>query len=230
MSKPAWGRVFAGLREAAAVPWSSYVEHAFVHGLATGRLPQASFRRYLMQDYVFLIHFARAWSLAVVKSGSPDEMRLAAATVHALLDEEMDLHVRTCAGWGIDEAALRATPEASANLAYTRYVLDAGVSGDLLDLLVALAPCVFGYGEIGARLQAAPVPDNPYQEWIDTYGGDDYQQACERVGRLLDMVADRRLGPQPQASPRWPALVGTFETACRLEADFWAIGLATGGP
>ncbi len=223
-----WGRVFPALREAAGDAWTAYVDHPFVRGLGDGTLPAQAFRRYLTQDYVFLVHFARAWAMAVVKADSPDEMRLAASTVHALLDEEMALHVRTCAGWGIDEAALHTTPEAPANLAYTRFVIDAGVSGDLLDLLVALAPCVFGYGEIGRRLAAAPAAANPYQEWIETYGGDEYQQACERVGRLLDSVASRRVGVELSASPRWSSLRRTFTTACELEAAFWSMGLQGG--
>jgi thiaminase (transcriptional activator TenA) len=70
----------------------------------------------------------------------------------------------------ISQAELEATPEAAENLAYTRYVLEAGYSGDFLDLMAALAPCVLGYGEIGARL-AAEAGETPYRGWIDTYAG-----------------------------------------------------------
>lgn len=227
MSEPvAGGAVFAALRAHAGAEWTAYVDHAFVRALGDGTLPQAAFRRYLVQDYLFLVHFARAWALLVVKGETLSEMRSAAATVHALIDEEMRLHVELCAGWGIDESALQATEEAPANLAYTRYVLDRGLSGDGLDLLVALAPCVFGYGEIGLGLAARQAPGNPYQPWIDTYAGASYQQVCAEVGTLLDGMAANRIGLPPQASPRWPALVRGFATACRLEADFWAMGLA----
>jgi hypothetical protein len=77
-----------------------------------------------------------------------------------------------------------ALPEAEANMAYTRQVLERGLAGDLLDLLVALAPCVVGYGEIGARLMAEHgegLSNNPYREWVETYAGDEYQAA--RPGR-----------------------------------------------
>lgn len=47
-------------------------------------------------------------------------------------------------------------PEARATLAYTRYVLDTGNRGDLLDLHVALAPCLVGYGEIANWLNVQP--------------------------------------------------------------------------
>ena len=217
--------LFAALRAAAAGPWAAYTGHRFVTGLGDGSLPRASFLRYLRQDYLFLVHFARAWALAVVKSDRIDEMRQAAATVHALIDTEMRLHIATCTAEGIPEADLAATGEAAETLAYTRFVIDAGLSGDLLDLLVALSPCVFGYGEIGARLAATAAPETPYRDWIDTYAGADYQGVCRDVATLLETVAARRIGENVQASPRWPTLTRTFHTACDLEASFWEMGL-----
>jgi len=170
-------RLLTDLKSATRDEWQSYTHHRFVEELGAGSLSRGAFLHYLRQDYVFLIHFARAWAMAVVKSGRISEMRIAAATVHALIDEEMKLHIATCAQEGISEKELEATPESSANLAYTRFVMDTGLSGDLLDLLVALAPCVFGYGEIGERLagQVDGRPtNNPYHDWIKTYSGADY--------------------------------------------------------
>ena len=96
-------------------------------------------------------------------------------------------------------------PERAENLAYTRFVLEAGYSGDLLDLLAALAPCVMGYGEIGARLAAEATSDT-YRDWINTYAGADYQGACKAVGELLDQALTRRIGrgfrrPSPLGPP-----------------------------
>ncbi|MFK7963940.1 MAG: thiaminase II [Burkholderiaceae bacterium] len=218
-------RVYPLWREAADSAWTRYTKHAFVEGLATGELPLAAFRHYLIQDYLFLMHFSRAWSLVVVKADTIDEMRHAAATVDALVNQEMQLHVSTCAGFGLSEAQLGQAQEAAANIAYTRYVLDAGYAGDLLDLLAALAPCVFGYGEIGARLKPLSGPDNPYQNWIDTYAASDYQAVCETVGQLIDESIERRLGTSPQSSPRWPRLCDRFRQATELEVNFWQMGL-----
>jgi thiaminase len=82
-----------------------------------------------------------------------------------------------------------ATREASANLAYTRYVLEKGLSGDRLDLRVAIAPCLLGYGEIGVRLANDPNTKregNPYYPWIQNYAKDGFQQAVrEGEGKFL---------------------------------------------
>ncbi|NVO55975.1 thiaminase II [Rhodobacteraceae bacterium B1Z28] len=219
-----YGKAFALMRDAAQGSWRDYSRHAFVEGMKDGTLPHEAFLHYLRQDYVFLIHFSRAWALAVVKSETHEEMLAASRTVNGLISEEMKLHIGICEAEGISQDQLFATPERAENLAYTRYVLEAGYSGDLLDLLAALVPCVMGYGEIGTRL-ASQATSETYQDWINTYAGEDYQGACKAVGELLDSALTRRIGADFQASPRWYRLCRTFRTATELEVNFWQMGL-----
>lgn len=225
MSGAAYGKTFALLREGAGEVWTDYTRHSFVEGLRDGTLPRAAFLHYLIQDYVFLVNFARAWALGVVKAETLAEMKGCASTVDALVNLEMSLHVTTCAAAGISEAALFAAVEAPENLAYTRYVLDCGLQGDFVDLLAALAPCVFGYGEIGLRLNAQTVAANPYQDWITCYASAEYQQGCVEVGAMLDAAVDRRIGATPTLSPRWSQVQARFSKATALEVQFWAMGL-----
>ncbi|MEY8841871.1 TenA family protein [Cribrihabitans sp. XS_ASV171] len=224
MTTPDYGSAFAALRAAAPEAWRDYTRHAFVDGLGDGTLPRAAFLHYLRQDYVFLHHFSRAWALAVVKSETHEEMQAAVGVVNALVTEEMQLHVGICEAAGISRASLFTTPERPENLAYTRFVLEAGYSGDLLDLIVALAPCVMGYGEIGARLREEASSD-AYRDWIETYSGPEYQGVCVATGALLDGALERRLGPDFVASPRWSRLCATFRMATELEVGFWQMGL-----
>ncbi|MEY8116907.1 TenA family protein [Falsihalocynthiibacter sp. BN13B15] len=226
MIAPDYGKSFALWREGAAGAWQDYTRHAFVEGLRDGSLPREAFVQYLIQDYVFLVHFSRAWSLAVVKSETLEEMKVCAATVDALVNHEMSLHVSVCATEGIDEAKLFNATEAVENLAYTRYVLDAGLQGDFLDLMAALAPCVMGYGEIGLRLAESKAPDTPYADWINTYANPGYQSVCARVGSMIDGAVARRIG-KLATSPRVNALQDRFSMATTLEVGFWQMGLNT---
>ncbi|MEX0317716.1 MAG: thiaminase II [Ruegeria sp.] len=221
---PDYGRAFGLMREGAGETWRDYTRHAFVEGLKDGSLPREAFLHYLRQDYVFLVHFSRAWALAVVKGETHEEMLAASATVNGLISEEMKLHIVVCAEAGISEADLFATPERPENLAYTRFVLEVGYSGDFMSLLAALAPCVMGYGEIGARLADEATSDT-YRDWIDTYAGAEYQQTCRDVGALLDGALIRRLDEGYDQLPVWSRLCKTFEMATRLEVGFWQMGL-----
>ena len=226
-----YGRAFEAWRAAAGPEWDAYVRHPYVAGLGDGTLPRDAFLCYLVQDYVFLMHFSRAWALAVVKGETLEEMKMAAGVVDGLVNHEMQLHVRTCAEAGISEATLETAEEHPANMAYTRYVLAAGQAGDLADLLAALAPCVLGYGEIGARLgREAPVGSGgsggPYAGWIATYAGEEYQSLCRETGALIDGALTRRIGAEFTAAPRWQRLTAQFVAATRLEQGFWQMGLS----
>ncbi|MDF1733385.1 MAG: thiaminase II [Minwuia sp.] len=215
--------LFERLKADTAADWQAYTHHPFVAGMADGSLPQAAFRHYLVQDYLFLIQFARAYALAVYKSGSLADMRAAAETMNGILNTEMQLHIGYCAGYGIAEHEMEQAAEAPECTAYTRFVLEAGMAGDILDLHVALSPCVIGYGEIGARLAADPATkraDNPYLSWIEMYSGDDYAGVMTGAAAHLD-----RLGRERLTGARYPKLAQLFATATRLEADFWSMGL-----
>ncbi|WP_111412675.1 thiaminase II [Billgrantia lactosivorans] len=217
------GYRFTDLTDACHNDWRAYIEHGFVRRLGSGTLDEGAFRHYLQQDYLFLIHFARAYALAAYKSRTLSDLRQAHEGLKAILDVELELHVGYCREWGISEAELAALPEARATLAYTRYVLDTGNRGDLLDLHVALAPCLVGYGEIANWLNAQPDTvrgdANPYDAWIAMYASDDFQVAMRAELEWLDA----RLADVTPA--RFAELAEVFRDATRLEIDFWQMGL-----
>ena len=217
---------FERLKRAASAEWRAYTGHRFTEALADGSLAEPAFRRYLVQDYLFLIEFARAYALAVYKSPDLTDMREAAAGLSAIIDVEMNLHTKLCAEWGLSPDDLEQTPAAAETLAYTRYVLDAGMRGDLLALKVALAPCVIGYAEIATRLAARPgalAASNPYRVWIAEYAGEAYQEVAAKARGQLDGLADRYATPAREAE-----LTVIFAEATRLEADFWEMGWRAG--
>lgn len=216
------GGLYRRLRDAAAADWAGYTWHPFVRRLSAGSLPLPAFRHYLVQDYLFLIHFARAKALAVVKGESLAAMRGKAAAVLAILDETK-LHLTYCADWGLSEADVVATPETVETVSYTRWVLDRGLHGDILDLEVALAPCTVGYGEVALRILADParmVAGNPYQSWIEMYASDDYQALARAAADRLDSLGDSHGG-----EARFATLARDFGEAARLEQRFWQQGL-----
>jgi thiaminase (transcriptional activator TenA) len=215
--------LFSRLVTASPTAWLAYTRHDFVLQLAAGDLREACFRRYLVQDYLFLLHFARAWGLAVYKSDTLAEMRRAQRLVAATLDIEIGLHIDYCRGWGLSEAAMKAEPEAMATIAYSRFVLDRGLAGDRLDLEIALAPCIVGYRVIAAERMADPgtrLDGNRYREWLEMYAGDEYRALADEAEAALDDAFLRRGG-----EGRFPSLAADFAASARLEAEFWQMGL-----
>lgn len=215
--------LFDRLKTANQVDWNAYTHHAFVAGMADGTLSKDSFQHYLVQDYLFLIHFARAYALAIYKGRSLADMRASLEGLKAILDVELDLHVKLCGAWGLNPDEIERAPESRATMAYTRYVLETGLRGDLLDLHVALSPCVIGYAEIAERVARTPFATsdaNPYSVWIREYCGEAYQGVAAQAVRSLDVLAESHF-----SEARFVELSRIFSEATRLEADFWQMGM-----
>ena len=169
--------------------WDAYTQHPFVMQLGDGSLAQPCFLHYLKQDFLFLKQYARAYALAIYKANTLADMRKALPSVHALLDSEIQHHITYSADWGLTEADLEAEDEDFGTVAYTRYVLDAGMSGDLIDLYAALAPCSVGYAAIGRLLandKKTNLIDNPFISWIELYSGDEFQKSVADGAQHFD--------------------------------------------
>lgn len=214
--------LYGKLRRDAGTEWHAYVSHPFVAALAAGDLPRDEFLAWLVQDYLYVVHYTRAYALLIYKSATTEQMRSAADIVHGLLNNEMSLHRRQLAQAGITEAEIEATAETLETLAYSRYILDRGNTGDVLDLMVTLSACLAGYGEIGLRLMSDPatrLEGNPYREWMETYGGSKYMQLVREGLLRLEELAEAYGG-----HARYPMLLKQFRKAVRLETAFWNAG------
>jgi thiaminase/transcriptional activator TenA len=87
--------LYGRLRQLAAADWQHY--GASFRPAACRRHPGGKrFSSLSDQDYLFLIHFARSYALLVSKLRTLPEMRAAAASMNAILNE-LPLHVGYCA-------------------------------------------------------------------------------------------------------------------------------------
>ena len=220
-----YGKIFNLLRENHKDNWLLYTKHEFINKLSNDTLKEEKFLNYLIQDYLFLIQFSKAWSLAILKSDNLEEMKIAASTVNDLINFEMELHITLCANYGISKSDLENADEENANIAYTRYVLELGYSGDFLDLLSALAPCVLGYGEIGLNCQNSNPKTLMYKKWIETYSSIEYQDVCKNVSGLIDKAFLLRLGTNFENTYKWKKVNQIFKKATLLEVDFWNMAI-----
>ncbi|MFT5709000.1 MAG: thiaminase/transcriptional activator TenA [Oceanospirillaceae bacterium] len=205
------------------VHWDNYVQHPFVQQLGQGTLAKASFQHYLQQDYLYLIHYARAFALAVFKSETPAQMRASMPSLTALAQDEIALHIQFCKSWGLEEEDVLAIPEGVATIAYTRYLIDAGVQGDLTDLYAALVPCALGYAHVGQWLMDGncQLENNPYADWINAYAGEGFQESAMATTAFFDeLIKDIDID-----SKRGQRLQQHFTIATRMEIAFWQQGL-----
>ena len=106
--------------------WDAYLEHPFVQGIADGTLDREKFRFYMIQDYLYLIEYAKVFALGVAKAKDLESMRLFAGYVKQILDGEMDIHRGYMARLGISLADAEKAQTALDNRSYTAYMLQVG--------------------------------------------------------------------------------------------------------
>ncbi|KAK1148624.1 trifunctional hydroxymethylpyrimidine kinase/phosphomethylpyrimidine kinase/thiaminase [Aspergillus melleus] len=202
--------------------WKKFTEHDFVLGMGSGKLPVDRFKEYLVQDYLYLVHFARSNALAAYK-GKNMESIAASAQIVLHIQRETALHLDYCASFGLSKEQMEKHPETIACTAYSRYILDVGQSEDWLALQMALAPCLIGYGAIAQRLYSEKNTireGNRYWKWIENYVADDYTEAVRLGSELLERHM-REVSPS-----RVEELIKIFIRATELEISFWDMGLS----
>jgi thiaminase/transcriptional activator TenA len=204
------------LYEAARSIWDAQVEHPFVRGIGDGSLDPVVFERWVRQDYLYLIEFARVFAWAVARSDRLESMSWHAAALHLTLNTEMALHREYAARFGIEPTELEAEEMWPTTRAYTDFLVRTAADGDLADLVAALLPCAWGYVHVAERLAAAgPPPDQRYADWIRQYASAEFAAAAAWLRDEMNRLAEHA-GPAKRRRLRRLFLVSS-----RYEWRFW---------
>lgn len=196
--------------------WRAIHDHPFVRGIGDGTLPRDRFELYLRQDYAYLIDFARVLALAAAKAEHLEDMRFFSDLVQATLHEEMELHRRTCASFGISADGLEGTEPALVTTAYTSFLLRTCYEGPFADIVAVLLPCAAGYVEIARRLADGGLPaPTHFRDWISTYSS---PEMVEMAGWLERRMNDDACDGSLAERARWLRL---YETSARFELLFF---------
>ncbi|WP_254821621.1 thiaminase II [Haloglomus halophilum] len=192
------------------------VEHPMVAGIGDGTLAPEPFRRWVRQDYVYLVEYNRVFALGAAKAPDLGRMGRFAELLHETLHTEMDLHRSYAAEFGISEAELEATDPSPTTRGYTDFLVRVAALGTFGDLVAALLPCMWGFNETAERLAADGLPDEErYAEWIRTYTSEEFADLADWCRELLDEVA---AGAPERTRERYRDL---FHTSARYEYRFW---------
>ncbi len=202
---------------AAALPlWEAQLEHPFVRGIGDGTLEEERFRRWVLQDYLYLKEFARIFAWAVAKTDRLESMGWYATVLDMTLNTEMALHRSYAERFGISQEELEAEEMWPTTRAYTDFLVRTAADGSMADLLAALLPCAWGYIVIGKALAEGDRPsDARYADWIDQYASEEFEEAGTWLRGELDRVA----GSPDEATVR--RLEKIFLLSSRYELRFW---------
>ena len=198
--------------------WESYNEHPFVKGIADGSLDREKFRFYMIQDYLYLIDYAKVFALGVAKARDLETMRLFAGYVHQILDGEMEIHKGYMRRLGISLEEAERTPVALDNASYTAYMLKAAYEEGPGEITAAILSCALSYEHIAKKIvaQFPRAEEHPfYGEWISGYANEGYSAA----NRELIALTEKLTAGYSEAQLK--RLEEIFTLCSRYETAFW---------
>jgi thiaminase (transcriptional activator TenA) len=195
--------------------YDAILAHPFLQGLTDGTLNEERFRFYVLQDALYLREYARALSLAGVRS--PDESALVMFHEHSVgaITVERSLHEGFLKDLGVTQEEADQTAPTPTTLAYTSYLLKTASLDDYPEILGAVLPCYWIYWEVGKALLERGSPNPLYKRWIETYGGEEFGALVKAVLDLTDRVCED-LSPLQKTR-----VTDAFITTSRYEWMFW---------
>ena len=207
-----------GLKAKAGKVWEDGYNHPFVQEIGKGTLSREKFKFYLLQDYLYLIEYAKVFAVAAVKS--PTEALLAGFTQsqYFTVHREMDLHRKYMAEFGITQKDVQSAKSSLYNRSYTANMLSHGLTGGLAEVLAAVFPCAWTYADYGKRLKAqygADLGGNFYKSWIETYASDDFAESFEWFYGALDGLVENMTDKQLEK------IEDVFVSSVEFEYLFW---------
>lgn len=205
------------LYESAKDLWNSYYEHPFVKGIGEGTLDVDKFKFYMIQDYIYLLDYAKVYALGVVKANTEEVMQGFSAMVNNILNGEMKIHRSYMKRIGITAEEVKNTKASLTNISYTHYMLAVANNGTLAELTVSLLACMWSYLEIGRKLSKIPgsTEHEFYGEWIRGYISEEFRKDTQWVIDLVDELSENLSEREKER------LKDIFINTSRYEYLFW---------
>jgi len=185
--------------------------------LLSGKLDEAVFRDYIIQDYHFCQNYKKVHAILLARA--PDEKSAKFMLNYIkLIDSEIEsLHATYIKTYGITEKELTDPTEYPGTELYNSYLIKTATLEPFEVGLMATLPCHWVYYQVGIDMKKAEkVPGNKYQAWIDQYGTTPWEQS--EVKKVVDLAEEYMQSADTETRLKMKT---AFVTAMKLEYMFW---------
>jgi len=204
------------LRSRAGRIWRAIEDHAFLRELHAGTLPMNRFTHFILQDYVYLLDFAQVLCQGGAKSPNLETLELFARHAVGAVEVERSFHASFGKTLGLTRKQLDAVPKGPITQAYIGHLQSVARSGSLGELVAAVLPCYWIYGEVGRRLyRSRPQRPKIYREWIETYAGEPFWRPVREQIQLMNTIG------AAAGSREKKLMTEHFVLSSRYEFMFW---------
>jgi len=179
--------------------WDGYTNHIFANKLVNQTLSQESFDYYIAQDFYYLLIYLEA----IEKLAEFPNAQKCFKPIVDGVKLELEHHIK------LDTPIVKPS---SATTNYTNYLKNLIDNGTYEDLLIAIAPCLVGYYELGVYISSLKIcENNRYEDWIKLYQDDDYKKSSDACIVLVDEIKNYN----------FERLNDVFSEAIKLEIAFF---------
>ncbi|PXV59373.1 thiaminase/transcriptional activator TenA [Dysgonomonas alginatilytica] len=187
-------------------------ELPFIKELMNGTLDNKKFIFYIQQDAIYLADYGKVLTAIASKLSNPKHIEAFIHFAGESVAVEKILHESF-----VHELDKKEKIEASPScLLYTSFLMKQLANAPVEVALAAVLPCFRIYKEVGDYILVNQTKgENPYQSWINTYGGDDFAESVKTAISICNEVADACTSAQRKA------MTEAFVMCSKLEWMFW---------
>ncbi|WP_109829387.1 thiaminase II [Reichenbachiella versicolor] len=186
-------------------------EHVFIKELMAGTLPKEVFNFYINQDTIYLAEYKKVLAQIGIKCSDDNDIQFFLDSATGIINVENALHQHF-----LKEEIT--TDEASITCElYISYLSRMAHTKPLEEGLAAVLPCFTIYKQVGDYIleNQSNKENNPYQDWIDTYGGEEFANSVQSA---IDITNKFAASASPETIDK---MNEAFEKASKLEWMFW---------
>lgn len=162
--------------------WDGYLEHPFVKGIGDGTLDKEKFKKYLIQDYLYLKDYTKVFALGLVKAKTMKEMKFYYEAIKGTLEDETQVHTNYLRYFGLREEDIENHKCELTTASYTSYMIAIAAKGDSKEIAMTIMPCTWSYYYIGKKLYDTykdNLESNFYKPWIEEYSSQDFKSCAD---------------------------------------------------
>lgn len=196
--------------------WEECIATPFIQDLQAGTMPIECFKNYMIQDSIYLKHYARVYGKMIYYAQTLQEIQLYYSILSFVTDTESAVRLQYLEQFGMTDRDMEHIMPLPENKDYIDFLLETAEGGDGKEMLMAVLPCMMSYSYIFRRLASDTASRNSrYWDFIEDYADDSYAKGCQEWSDF----ADWKCGGISRAEKE--KLSSIFEKASLLELEFW---------
>lgn len=196
--------------------WDECIATPFVQEMKGGTLPFECFKEYMIQDSIYLKHYARVYGKEIYHAKTLRDIQLYYSVLSFVTDTESAVRLRYLDQFGMTDDDIESIAPLPENQRYIDFLLETAERGDEKEMLMAVLPCMMSYSYIFRRLAEDPESkESRYWDFIEDYADDCYAKSCEEWSEFTDKKCKNLSNAEKEK------LSHIFKKASLLELDFW---------